>query len=282
MSAEDHEVLAAAAAARGEGRAGALAIVVRAEGSTPRPAGAKMFVHADGRLTGTVGGGKFEALVREEALAALASTGRAPRLREYPLREGEPGSFGAVCGGTVTVFIEPVGALERVLVCGGGHCGRAIARLAAECGLHAVLFDDRAELLAEPPAGVRPATGTPVAEVLAAFSPGPRDGVIAANRQPALDRAVVAATLRLDPRPGYIGMIGSRRKVLRVWDELAAEGWDREEFARVRAPMGLDLGGDSPTEIAVSVMAELLPALRGASGRPLALSNSPAESSSEG
>ena len=280
MSAEDTEVLVAAAAARAEGHAGVLATVVRAEGSTPRAAGAKMFVHADGRLVGTIGGGKFEALVRDEALAALASADSAPRLREYPLREGEPDSFGAICGGTVTVFIEPLGALERVVVCGGGHCGRAIAKLAAECGLHAVLFDDRAEFLVDPPRGVHPVSGVPVGEFLASLAPGPRDAVVAANRQPPLDRAVVAAALRLGPRPGYIGMIGSRRKVLRVWDELAGEGWERAEFTRVRAPMGLDVGGDSPVEIAVSVLAELLPTLRHTSGQPLGLDSRVASSRS--
>src|SRR6478672_8161082 len=91
---------------RREGRTPFAVVTVAATtGSVPRAPGSKMFVYADGRISGTIGGGKFESLVIAEAQAALEK--RKPLLKTYPLREGETDSFGAICGGEVTVFIEP-------------------------------------------------------------------------------------------------------------------------------------------------------------------------------
>lgn len=252
-------IFAEAESARSAGEAFAMATVVQTDGSTPREAGARMLIYGDGRLSGTVGGGKFEALVIEEARQCIGN--HATRLREFVLRDGEPESFGAICGGRVTVFIEPMGSRERLYVIGAGHCGAAIARLARDCGLHTTLLDDRAEAL--------PAVN-PVQLIRDAVWRA-TDAVVIVNRNPDLDRAALAAALRLNPGPGYIGMIGSRRKVLRVHAELAAEGFTRETLARVFAPIGLDIGSEAPMEIAVSVVAELLQVLRGRKGGHLKL-----------
>ena len=104
----------------------AVVTVAATSGSVPRAAGSKMFVYADGSCAGTIGGGKFESLVIAEAQAAIET--KKPLLKTYPLREGETDSFGAICGGEVTVFIEPQSTGEALYLIGAGHCARAIAK----------------------------------------------------------------------------------------------------------------------------------------------------------
>ena len=136
-----------------------LVTVAATRGSVPREAGAKMLVFGDCRIVGTIGGGKFEALVADEAIAAL--DGRSPVLRTYPLHEGDEDSFGAICGGEVTVLIEPQHFGEALFLVGAGHCSRALARIAQDCGWHVTVFDDRAELIADFPAQQRITTPAP-------------------------------------------------------------------------------------------------------------------------
>lgn len=247
-------IFAEAELARLAGEAFAMATVVQTDGSTPREAGARMLIYADGRVSGTIGGGKFEALVMAEAQRCVADG--AAQMREYVLREDEPESFGAICGGRVTVFIEPLGSRERLFVIGSGHCGAAITRLARECGIHVTLLDDR-----QP--GV---DGRPPGEFIATATWRPTDALVIVNRNPDLDRIALGAALALTPGPSYIGMIGSRRKVRRVFDELIAQGVAQASLDRVFAPVGLDIGSDAPMEIAVSVVAEMLQILRGRKG----------------
>ena len=123
--------------------------VAATTGSVPRAAGSKMIVYADGKIRGTIGGGKFEALVVEETLAALGA--KQPVLKSYPLHEGDAKSFGAICGGEVTVLIEPQMLSEAIYLIGGGHCARAIARLAVDAGFFVSVIEDRLELLEDFP-----------------------------------------------------------------------------------------------------------------------------------
>ena len=249
-----HSEIAAAQDAR---RPCALATVVATKGSVPRAPGAKMLVYADGTLAGTVGGGKFEALVIEEALAAIA--GGVPRLKTYTLREGEPQSFGAICGGEASVFIEPLTAGEALWIIGGGHCSQAIARLGRECGFYVGVVEDRADQAAPErfPGVNRLVTDRAAPEFIAGREWVAQDALVIVNRHAGLDKLALDAALRR-PVPGYVGMMGSRRKVARVFDELVAEGHARADLARVHAPIGLDIGADSPAEIAVSIIAEVL------------------------
>src|SRR6266404_2645703 len=123
----------------------ALATVAVTSGSVPRQAGSKMLVYADGKTSGTIGGGKFEALVVEDSLKSIAA--KKTLLKTYPLREDKPDSFGAICGGEVTVMIEPQSLNTALYLIGGGHCSLAIARLAVDCGMHVTVVEDRAEQL---------------------------------------------------------------------------------------------------------------------------------------
>jgi xanthine dehydrogenase accessory factor len=237
------DILEELVASRRAGKPCALATVAATTGSVPRHPGAKMIVYADSSISGTVGGGKFESLVIAEALGCIAR--KQPVLKTWPLREDQPDSFGAICGGEVTVLIEPQLPTHRLLIVGGGHCAQAIARLAAECGFHVIALEDREEILEQCEAAHRRLTDP--APVFLAAHDWDKGGM------------------------GYIGMIGSRRKVLQVFDQLKSSGFTSEQLSSIYAPLGLDIGADSPAEIAVSILAEILMVLRGKSGRPLKL-----------
>jgi len=261
------EILEELLEARRTGRPCALATVAATKGSVPRHPGAKMIVYADGTTAGTVGGGKFESLVIAEALDCL--TRNETLLKTWPLREDQPDSFGAICGGEVTVLIEPQLPTHRLVIVGGGHCAQAIAKLAGECGFHVTALEDRDDILAKCEAAhVRLSDEAP--GYLASRTWDENDALVIVSRHYDIDRAALAAALRQGGF-GYLGMIGSRRKVLQVFDQLKADRFTAEQLAAVYAPMGLDIGSDSPAEIAVSVLAEILMVLRGKSGRPLKL-----------
>lgn len=262
----NREVFDALVAARNEQKPCVLVTVAATQGSVPREAGAKMLVHGDGEFIGTIGGGKFEALVVAEALGALGARQRAV-LKTYPLHEGDADSFGAICGGEVTVLIEPQLGGEALFIVGAGHCARALARLAQDCGWHVTVHDERAELLADFPAHQRIAEPT-APEFIVSRAWQRDEALVLLSRNHELDREALHAALQTGGM-GYLGMIGSRRKVRQVFDELGARGIGAEQLARVFAPIGLDVGADAPAEIAVSVMAEMLAVLRRRPARSL-------------
>ena len=253
--------------ARRTGRPCALATVAATKGSVPRHPGAKMIVYADGSIAGTVGGGKFESLVIAEALACLDRN--ETLLKTWPLREDQPDSFGAICGGEVTILIEPQLPAHRLLIVGGGHCAQAIAKLAADCGFHVTALEDREDILEQCSAAHQRLTD-PAPAFIAARDWDKNDAIVIVSRHYDIDREALAAALRKGGM-GYIGMIGSRRKVLQVFDQLKSSGFSPEQLSSVYAPLGLDIGADSPAEIAVSILAEILMVLRGKSGHPLKL-----------
>jgi xanthine dehydrogenase accessory factor len=239
--------------------------IVRAEGSTPGKVGWKLLARPDGTFVGNLGGGAFEALVKADALAKLrAGAGMdASEVKRYYLTEeavrGEP--TGMVCGGMAEVFLEVMVAAPVLAICGGGPVGQALAKAAALAGFECLVADDRPEFR-------RPETfpaGTRLAEVDRDY----REDFLAPVRNRELYVAVVtrcwetdttalAAVLRDVPFGlRYLGLMGSRRKVARVREELAALGFDLSQV-RLRAPIGLPIGGDSPGEIAISILAEVI------------------------
>ncbi|MEO5755203.1 MAG: XdhC family protein [Chthoniobacterales bacterium] len=242
----------------------ALVTVAETKGSVPRAAGAKMLVYGDGLTSGTIGGGKFEALAIEDALACLRE--KKTLLKTFPLSENEPDSFGAICGGEVTILIEPQSLREALFVFGAGHCAMAIVRLAVECGLFVTVIEDREEMLAPLPPQVSRVSRVGAAEFIAGRSWQWDEAIVIVSRNHELDREALAGALRAEGAPGYIGMIGSRRKVRQVFDRLREEGVSNEALTAVYAPIGLDIGSDSPAEIAVSALAEILAVLRGTKG----------------
>jgi xanthine dehydrogenase accessory factor len=233
----------------------ALATVVAATGSTPRDATARMLVLPDGSPRGTIGGGKFESLVIADAKKLLDEHGL-PFTRRYDFVPEGPNTFGAVCGGTATVLLEVLELSPRLLVVGAGHCGRALARMASFAGWDVTVVDERPEQL-DPSAFPE---GTDLFLVKEDYSdlplPAPRDSVALVSRGHLTDGR---AFRRLRGVPlTYLGMMGSHAKKKALFDELRAEGWGDDELARARSPIGLDIGAESPEEIAVAIVAELV------------------------
>jgi len=253
----DREILDACRELTEAGEEGVLAIVVESAGSVPRGAGAWMLVAVGGGV-GTVGGGALEKRVIDEAPAVLAA-GK-PRLVTWRLGD----DLGMNCGGNVSVYLEPLLGEGRLVIFGGGHIGKALHRLAPLLGLRVVIVDERAEFSgAERFPGARTVCALPAvaAEELAV---GPRDAVLVVTHQHRHDLEAVRAVIEY--RPAYLGMIGSRGKVRKTRDALLADGVTPELLETLRAPVGLDLGGRSPGEIAVAIAAEII-ALR--SGRTI-------------
>jgi len=247
--------------------------IVRAEGSTPGKMGWKLLARPDGTFVGNLGGGAFEALVKTDALAKLnAGAGvDASEIKRYYLTEeatkGEP--TGMVCGGMAEVFLEVMVAAPVLVVCGGGPVGQALAKAAALAGFEILVVDDRAEFR-DPglfPPGIRIAAVDP--DYFESTFEATGEDVLAPVRRRDLyiavvsrcwetDTAALAAVLREIPEGlRYLGLMGSRRKVARVREELAARGFDLSKI-RLRAPIGLPIGGDSPGEIAISILAEVI------------------------
>lgn len=239
--------------------------IVRAEGSTPGKVGWKLLARPDGTFFGNLGGGAFEALVKTDALEKLRRGAGvdSSEVKRYYLTEeatrGEP--TGMVCGGMAEVFLEVMVAAPVLVICGGGPVGQALARAAALAGFEVLVVDDRPEFRRPDlfPPGVRLTdVDREYGEDFLAAVRGRELYVAVVTRCWETDTAALAAMLRdLPPGLRYLGLMGSRRKVARVRDELAAQGFDLSEI-RLHAPIGLPIGGDSPGEIAISILAEVI------------------------
>ena len=252
--------------ARKERHAYCLVTIAATKGSVPREAGSKMMVYPDGKISGTLGGGKFESLVLADALAMPRKS--APLLKTYPLHEASADSFGAVCGGEVTVLVEPQLPPPALTLVGAGHCSRALAQLARTCGWHVTVLDDRADQLTAFPA--HEILTDPAPLFIAARSWQDDDALVLVSRSYQMDRDALAAALR-HRTMGYLGMIGSKSKVRSILTDLLSDGFTHAHFQNLRAPLGLDLGADHPDEIAVSILAEILTVFNQTTGQPLAI-----------
>jgi xanthine dehydrogenase accessory factor len=240
--------------------------VVQVRGSVPRHEGSKMLVRTDGSFVGTIGGGKLEALVIQEALAALAD-GKT-RMPSYALNDLEAGDPG-ICGGTVQVFVEPLGVTPTLLVIGGGHIGRALAELGKWAGYRVILSDDRAEYAnADYAPGLDGYAVCPPSQV-PQHAPITRQTYVAAvTRGLPVDVELIPALLATDAP--YIGLIGSRRRwALTIKSLKETRGLTEAELARIHAPIGLELNAETPKEIAISILAEITMLRRGGTGEPM-------------
>jgi len=253
------------------GERAALCTVVRTRGSVPRHAGSKMLVYADGRVEGTVGGGEMESRVIRDALGALADG--QPRLVRHALVNpgaGDPG----VCGGELEVFVDPLERRPVLLVLGGGHVGRALVHLAGWLGFRVVLSDDRAEFC-NPQAvpGADEYVVATVAELARTFRFTPDTCIVMPTRGMPVD--VEALPHLLAVPSAYLGVIGSRRRWATAVQQLEARGIGRASLARVHAPMGLELNAETPEEIALSILAEIIMLRRQGTGASMKWMGSP-------
>jgi len=239
--------------------------IVRTRGSVPRHASGKMVVRADGAIHGTVGGGELESRVRAAALEVLAAN--SPALLNFALRDPAAGDPG-VCGGEVEIYLEPLRLRPTLLVIGGGHVGKALAHLAKWVGFRVVVSDDRADQCVP---GVIPGGDlylpVPIAELPRHFAFTNDTWIVLPTRGVPVDVAGLPVLLA-QPR-AYLGVIGSRRRWRTTVERLTAAGVSPEQLATIHSPMGLELNAETPEEIAVSVLAEILQLRNGGDGGPM-------------
>lgn len=238
---------------------GALATVVRVSGSTPQQPGARLLLREDGSTLGTVGGGAIERAVLESLRQALGS--REPLLLIRDLAH----DLGMCCGGRMEIFVEPILPAPRLWLLGAGHVAKPTAALARSVGFEVHVLDEREELNTEERfPECRLVLGDPADELRKAAL-GDADWVLIMTHDHQLDEAALAAAAGQNAQ--YVGLVGSKRKVLRLVERVREKRAGDFPLERVFAPVGLDIGAISPEEIAVSIVAELI-ALR--HGRPAA------------
>lgn len=239
-----------------------LATIVRARGSVPRHAGAKMLVYADGRTHGTIGGGEMEARVIQES-AQVLQEGK-PRIISYSLVDPQRGDPG-LCGGEAEIYLEPYLPSVTTYVIGCGHVGQAVADLAHWLGYRVIVTDDRTELATPeniPHADVY-LPGS-FANVLPQQSITSNTFVVVVTRNVTLDRQILPLLLQT-PTP-YIGVMGSQRRWAETRRLLVEDGVSEAELSRIHSPIGLELHAETPAEIAMSIMSEIIMLRRGGTG----------------
>lgn len=246
---------------RRAGLRGALATIVHTNGSIPSYESSRMLVREDGSIAGTIGGGCVEADVWAAAKEVMQK--ETPRKMVFNLNHEAGYDSGLICGGTLEIFVEPILPQPVVYLFGGGHVSIAVANAASAAGFGVAVVDDREAFANKQRFPMAQDIHTSYEQAFANIHPGASTYLIIVTRGHKDDMRVLAWAVRTDAR--YVGMIGSKRKVLAVYKALEKdEGYRPEEFARVYAPMGLEIGALSPEEIAVSVVAELIAVRRNA------------------
>ncbi len=239
-------------AQRGQGRA--LCTIIRTSGSTPRNTGSKMLVSSDGSIIGSVGGGEVEARVIEEAKKAILSGETA--ILNYDLidpHKGDPG----ICGGTLEVFIDPLPVPNELIVVGAGHVGRAVVFLAKWLGYKVILSDDRPEFCsAENIPGADEYLVCKLEDLPKIYPVSTRAAVVLATRSQEVDLNGLPALLTTPV--SYLGVISSRRRWKLTEEKLLSAGVNPEALNKIHAPIGIRIGAETPEEIALSILAEII------------------------
>lgn len=230
------------------------ATIIRTAGGSPRAVGAKMLVHPDGTISGTIGGGTFEKLIIDDCLELLQSDSD-HLLKRYSFSPTDKDATGMTCGGNAEVFMEVHARPKRLIIFGGGHICRDLVRLASGSDFQITVIDDRQDILDW--------YHKPVSTLLT--DSDYRDNfptldekcfVVIVTHSHKCDLPVMERVI--NENCAYIGMIGSRAKVTGVFKLLEESGVDRKLLERVHAPIGLDINAEGPYEIAVAILAELI------------------------
>jgi len=233
----------------------ALATIVQVNGSIPSYESAKLLVREDGSMVGTIGGGCVEAEVWNIAREVMES--ERPRHLNFTLGEDAAYDNGLICGGQLSVFVEPVVPEPRAFIFGAGHISKSLSKVANLAGFATVIVDNR-ETFANrerfPEADEVHAAE--YEELFPNLNIRDTSYIIIVTRGHRDDMRVLRWAVTTQAK--YIAMIGSKRKVIGVVKELEREGLGRESFERIFAPMGFDIGAITPEEIAVSVVAEMI------------------------
>jgi xanthine dehydrogenase accessory factor len=237
---------------RGEG--GVLCTIIKSRGSTPRHQGSKMLIYPDGKFIGSVGGGEMESRIITEALDAYNS-GKS-KILQYSLvkpQEGDPG----ICGGQVEVYVEPILPKPKLIVVGAGHVGKALVHLGRWLDYNVLLSDDRPEFCnPEMTPEANAYHVIPMAEIPKNITIDPFTYIVLTTRGSSVD--IEGLEPLLETNAGYIGIIGSKRRWALTRKTLIERGVPEEKLSRVHSPIGLDLKAETPEQIAVSIIAEIM------------------------
>lgn len=240
---------------RTKGMRAALATIIARKGATPRKDMAKMLVCEDGRQLGTIGGGSAEAEVYTEALSIM-ETGIA-KLLSFDLKDVDPEESALVCGGFMEVYVEPVLPDPTLFIFGAGHVSKALAEAVRPVGFKVAVIDDRIKYAnAERFPGADAFYVDGWDEAWKKLPVNDTSFLFIATRGHQFD--LICLRLALQSPAGYIGMLGSMKKARILFELLEKEGVDPAQFKRVCVPTGLDIGSETPEEIAVSIVAELI------------------------
>jgi xanthine dehydrogenase accessory factor len=254
------EVFEAILRAEQDGEAAALVTVVSTEGSTPQKAGAKMVVYADGRIVGTIGGGCVEAEMTWRARQVIES--RRPQLASYDLTPDQAGEDGLVCGGRMEAFIEPIESVPTLCLFGAGHVAQPLARMAKSVGFRVEVADDRLKFANRerfPDADEVLVDG--FAAAAGRMTLGRNSYAVVVTRGHGGDTEALQAVVGKGLR--YVGLLGSRPKLVHIAAALEEKGLTPAALAEIRCPLGLEIGAMAPEEIAVSILAEMIAVRRG-------------------
>jgi xanthine dehydrogenase accessory factor len=233
---------------------GALCTIIKSKGSTPRHVTSKMLVYPDGHIIGTVGGGEVENRVIKEAIKAMDD--KTSRLLAYNMADPERGDPG-VCGGQVEIYVEPIIPKPVLVVVGVGHVGKAVAHLAKWLGFIVAVTDDRPDFCN--PRAVPEADEfypLPLQELTSHLKITPWTYIVLTTR--GMDVDVYGLPSLLDSNAGYIGVIGSKRRWATTTKKLLENGVSSTLLEKVHSPIGLEIHAETPEEIAVSIMAEII------------------------
>jgi len=240
----------------------ALATIVQVNGSIPSYESAKLLVREDGSMLGTIGGGCVEAEVWAAAKDVLKA--EAPRKMVFNLNNEASYDNGLICGGTVEIFVEPILPQPILYIFGGGHVSMALARATHSAGFAIGVIDDREQFANLERFPMASEVYTTYEDAFEKIKPNASSYLVIVTRGHRDDMRVLGWAVNTDAR--YIGMIGSKRKVISVYQALEREGIPSEKFDHVHAPVGLEIGALTPDEIAISIAAELIAVRRGATG----------------
>ncbi len=248
---------------RKQGRRGAVATIVNVRGSIPSFQTAKMLVRDDGSIVGTIGGGCVEADVWQAAREVMES--EKPRTLKFDLNQDPKYDTGLVCGGTLEVFVEPVLPPALLYVFGAGHVALNVCKTASAAGFDVIVTDDRSSYATkERFPGAREIHAVEFDEAMRKLDPNETSFIVIVTRDHRDDMRILSWAVQTRAR--YVGMIGSKRKVIEIFKTLRAEGIPEHLFDRVHAPIGLDIGAVTPEEIGVSITSELIAVRRHVSG----------------
>src|SRR5579871_4007040 len=240
---------------RRQGRRGAVATIVNVRGSIPSFQTAKMLVRDDGSIVGTIGGGCVEADVWQAARKVMES--EKPQTLKFDLNQDPKYDTGLVCGGTLEVFVEPILPPALLYLFGAGHVAVNVCRSAASAGFDVIVTDDRSSYATkERFPSAREVHAMEFDQAMRRHDPTEGSYIVIVTRGHRDDMHILRWAVQT--RAKYVGMIGSKRKVIEIFKALQAEGLSADLFERVHAPIGIDIGAVTPDEIAVAITAELI------------------------